>query len=115
MTHNKGDRVKFECKRCPWNKFESISDWDSSKKGKAKACNEGRTMFVKIMDKINGSQMPVENEELFFFRDNPGVESFATLAVTMGTNRKAIEDLFLMVSARKFPMRACVFKIGVKQ
>lgn len=107
-----GSMVKYECGRCPYNQFESMQAW-SGKSTKAKACGEHRTLFVKIMKKLPEQRLPTTSadEELYFFRDNPDLKGFAVFDLSMGTNKKAIESLYLQAAGHEMPMRSCVFKI----
>ena len=109
-----GDMLSFECKRCPWNRFESRNEWEhKDSSSKAKACNESRAFFVRPM--VRGRQLPIANEDIFEFAPDPIVDKFALMNVSMGTNRGAIEEIFLKSAARKIPVPAAVFKMTIKK
>lgn len=117
VTHE-GDRLNFDCARCPFNRFESESSWDSTKAGsKGKACKEGRTLFIRTMERVPGAPMltGLDGTEIAIFQsDEKYAKSPIRLQVGWGSNRETIEKMVLMAKARRLPVPSLVWKLTVK-
>lgn len=117
--HKDGDNCYFDCEKCPYNQFGSMSKHDTKREGsRAKACNESRTYFVIPVER--GERLPFEDEDLFVFnlsdswrtRANPfGIGMFN---VSFGTNSKQVESIALQAAVREMPQGALVFRVGNK-
>lgn len=109
-----GERVSFNCNECPWNKFETKGQWERKDSGKAKACGEHRTLFLRLMAK--GPPIPTQNgEELNFFAEDKEFDRMMLMTISMGSNRKAIQDIFTKTQARGINMHAAVFKLTISK
>jgi hypothetical protein len=109
-----GDVRSFDCNKCQWNKFETEGAWDEAKNGKGKACKESRAYFVRPLVKVKGSSMTLPNkEEIFAFEQDADFDEPVRMILSLGANRKGIDQMIVSARARKLPVTSCVWKIGV--
>jgi len=109
--------VALDCARCPFNKFESERVWDPSKgEGRGKACKESRLFFAQVLQK-DSSVPPFtdrQGREYYFFKEDPNYLEQIRIPLTLGANKKSIDNLFMAAKARNFPVNSLVLKVSVK-
>jgi len=120
-VHESGDNVAFSCAKCPYNRFGSLKEWDTTRESsRGKACSESRTFFLHVMNRegeVPGNNM--RDDDLFFFSTDEKFKSASNphgvirYAVSYATNHKVIASMVMMARARKIPVMACIFKLTV--
>lgn len=112
-----GERIAYECDRCPFNVFGSEPSWDPDKTGNGKACKEGRTLFLVPLVRLEGAPtiaIPGFDDIFVWRRDEQYGTAPLRFPFSFASNRKSLSALNEKAAALRKPPTALAWKLSVK-